>query len=372
MCGSRRLQSRAYLVGHGSTLVAGPGQGSIPTHLDSWAPAPLSSPRLLFSVLEKLFTGDVKFTAHADWGFLRKGDGGWSVGKMAPDSQSQEGLGPAGWVSPLANPHLLPASPWSFHAALYASSISVWLPAAETALPLPAPTPSSSGWQETANLTCVSSSPFFSGGCHGNPQGSIGFLIDWPGPEKPFWNWQCYIWGKFNERAGWPSFNASQWNGRDVRCYWKEEIVGTRGMHKAMEAKMSSCFIYCLIFQRDSAELHHSRHKSPKEWRHFRKGRSIEFLFHSLRKIRTNSSFLKEENKTKLYSPVLETVMKNMGKTSLAIELQVYLLCSYRSAQFPEAFVAGVPGQPCLLVLRSPLPICVASLIDLLLMTGMW
>lgn len=56
----------------------------------------LSSPRLLFIVQEKLFTGDVKFTAHADWGVLRKGDGGWGVGKIAPDSQSQEGLGPAG------------------------------------------------------------------------------------------------------------------------------------------------------------------------------------------------------------------------------------------------------------------------------------
>ena len=47
-----------------------------------------------------------------------------------------------------------------------------------------------------------------------------------------------------------------------------------------------------------------------------------------------------------------------MGKTSLATELHVYLPCSYWSAQFPEAFVAGVPGQPCLLVLLSPLPIC--------------
>ena len=31
------------------------------------------------------------------------------VGKSAPDSQCQEGLGSAGWVSPLANLHLWPA-----------------------------------------------------------------------------------------------------------------------------------------------------------------------------------------------------------------------------------------------------------------------
>lgn len=143
------------------------------------------------------------------------------------------------------------------------------------------------GWQETANLTCVSSASF-SGGCHGNPQGSTVFLIDWPGPEKPFWNWQCYIWGNFNERAGWPSFNATQWNGRDVRCYWTGKDSWYRKDRRVrLPRQRSHPALFPHFPRRLELNRKNERNKPPKERGHFRKSRNTEFFFYALRKIRT-------------------------------------------------------------------------------------